>query len=112
MTEDFELENLKYPHVVAVLFFGTAILGYWRFYLIQQYFFRYLVQKTSFDFLGWIVAFFLYLIPLSIGALLLRFKNTFLQLIAFCFIGIALGAIFRFALGFVGILNPYNWMSQ
>lgn len=50
-----------------------------------------------------------YLIPIAIGVFLLRSKQAIIQVVGCLFAGIGCGIVFRIALQFVDIINPYKF---
>ena len=110
MREDFF--DTKYPRLGITVFFLSVAMGFFGSDIIYRYLCGIVVPR--FDW--WVLKasaktaiFILYLVPLAIGVLLGQSKYAFFQIVALFFLGVGTGAVFKIALVFTGIINPFRF---
>ena len=103
--------ELKYPRVGIFIFLTSAIISFFGANIFYEFAENNLlkgIQNGLIEFAIKMGLFFVYLIPLIIGALLMRLKNSLFQILGLFFVGLGCGIVFKIALYFVGVINPYS----
>jgi len=111
MTDKYP-EETKYPLIEFLVFLVPAVISFFGADVVYQLAEGALLEGVENAFLVVgikLILFFTYLIPLAIGALLLNVKNIFIHTLALLFLGLGCGVVFKMALAFVGIINPYRF---
>ena len=105
-------EETKYPVIELLFFLAPAIVAFFGADMLYQSAAEVLLDGVENWFLVVgikLILFFTYLVPLAVGALLLKVKNVFIHMLALVFLGLGCGVVFKIALDFVGIINPYRF---
>jgi len=104
--------GLKYPRIGVFIFLTSAIISFFGANILYEFAENNILKGIQNDLIEIAIKmgiFFFYLIPLIIGALLTKLKNSFIQIVGLLFAGLGFGIVIKIALIFTGVLYPYRF---
>lgn len=104
--------DIKYPRIGFSIFFLAAIVSFFGCNTLYKYAEDHILYGIDNVFIVIAIKmglFFTYLVPIAIGVILFKTKNSFLQIIGMLLAGLGCGIVFKIALYFTGAINPYQF---